>query len=301
MELKKSVHIGLTVKEAPGGDPRVLRFCASDETPDRDGDVILVSGWKLATFNKNPVFMWSHDYARPPLGKVVHSEIDIRNKMLITDVRFASMAEMAPDGNPSEHAKFVETIYNLYKYKYLSAVSVGCKYLKYEKRNDGDQANREMYSRGNLVQEAELWELSGCGIPSNPSALQMASTVPGVEKEALEMVIKSFTETEKPADEPAKVEEKAAEVLEAKPVETKAAEPDEQKEGRRLSRARIALIDELKVGLTEFDEAIESLKGCRGKMEARIKALENGSPEEPDEENIVNDDTEKGDVIHFVE
>ena len=289
MDLKKSIHSGNIVKQAPGGDPRVLRFIASNESPDRDNDIIDSAGWNLQNFNKNPVFLWAHDYSTPSIGKVIHCEKDVRNKQLIADVRFPSMAEMAPDGNPSEHAKFVETIFNLYKNGYLNAVSVGCKYLKYEQRSDGAEASKEMYNRGIHVMEAELWELSGCPVPSNQDAMLQASALPGVEKSALDIVIKSIKAEEKP-------EEKPEEKKEAAPlVEEKALDP-EKKEGRRLSAATLSMIDDLEDGMKEMDEAIEAMKKCRDGMSTRIAGLRNGYSEEPG-----NDDTDdKKGIIEIV-
>jgi hypothetical protein len=192
MELKQVVHSGAVAKDISTTDPRVIRFIASDETPDRDGDIIDVAGWNIDQFMKNPVFMWSHNYDIPPIGKVVNCFKDLRTKQLLVDVRFPSIAELCPDGNISDHAKFVDTIYNLYKGKYLNAVSVGCRYVTFVPRDDGEQASMDMYARGLHVTQAELWELSGCAIPSNPSALQTASKLPGVEKNALELVMKSI-------------------------------------------------------------------------------------------------------------
>ncbi len=54
----------------PGAQGAGLTFIASDETPDRYGDVILVSGWQLENFRKNPVFLLGHDYGAPAIGRV---------------------------------------------------------------------------------------------------------------------------------------------------------------------------------------------------------------------------------------
>ena len=85
-------------------DPRVLRFVASTNDVDRDGDIIDVDGWNLNEWNKNPVIMWAHDYSLPPIAKGIRAERDIRNNQLIIDARFPTISELAPDGNPSEHA-----------------------------------------------------------------------------------------------------------------------------------------------------------------------------------------------------
>jgi len=103
-----------------------------------------------------------------------------------------------------------------------------------------------------------------------------------------------------PEEKSAWVEQaKAIGVYEEEKPETKDAEPDEKKEGRRLSAATLGLIEELKAGLVEFDEAIEALKGCRENMNKRLMALENGTPEEPGDDTDGMD--EKSMTIRIVE
>ncbi len=69
---------GMPLLRITPGEPvdegnRVIRFVASDETPDRVGDIIKVSGWNLTNYKKNPVVLWGHDQANtPPIGKAVN-------------------------------------------------------------------------------------------------------------------------------------------------------------------------------------------------------------------------------------
>ena len=188
----------LAVKVIKGisSDPRVLRFVASTEDIDRDGDVIDVAGWNLEEWNKNSVIMWSHDYSLPPIAKGVRAEKDIRNKQLLIDARFPTLAELAPEGDPSEHAKFIETIYQLYANDILHAVSVGCSYDKIDEHKELDSRYSEC--RYHVLQET-LMELSCCSIGANPSALRAASATPGIEKSVLDMVVKSMDIEEKAA------------------------------------------------------------------------------------------------------
>lgn len=164
------------------GSNRVLRFIASTEDVDRDGDSIAVSGWDLTTFKQDPVFIWSHCYSTPSIGKVINIQTDTVNKKLICDVQFPSVKELAPDSEPSEHAKFTETVYNLYKGGYLNAVSVGCSY---------DEASPNA-TNGYNVTKATLLELSGCVVPANQNALRVASSKGNIEKKSLDMVVKSM-------------------------------------------------------------------------------------------------------------
>lgn len=170
------------IKQAPGNNARVLRFVASTEDIDRDGDSISVGGWNLGEIKRNPVFAWSHNYQNPTIGKIVNIETDLIKKELVCDVQFPTLEELAPTGDPDEHAKFIQTIFSLYKGGYLNAVSVGCSY---------DESSPNM-TNGYNVTRATLLEISGCVLPSNANALRIASSKGNIEKKSLDMVVKSM-------------------------------------------------------------------------------------------------------------
>ncbi len=135
-------------------EDRILDFVGSSEEPDRMGDIVRVSGWKLDNYLKNPVFLWAHDYKQPPIGKCVKcwkskGELKFR-------IEFA----------PKETYEFADTCYKLYKGGYLNAVSVGFAPDE-DKTKDIDGGGCEYTSQ-------ELLELSGVPIPANASALVSA-------------------------------------------------------------------------------------------------------------------------------
>ena len=57
-------------------------FIGSDETIDRDGEVIKVDGWNLTPYRKNPVVMWGHRHDIPAIGKA--KRVRIENILLTT-------------------------------------------------------------------------------------------------------------------------------------------------------------------------------------------------------------------------
>lgn len=134
---------------------RSLQFVGSTETADRDGEVILASGWDLKNYRKNPVFMWAHKYDQPPIGKT--TKVRVKDGQLLFDVEFA----------PRETYEFADTIYKLYKGGFIHATSVGFVPIDFED-GDGIKTPRRTYKK------QELLELSGCPIPSNPDALRLA-------------------------------------------------------------------------------------------------------------------------------
>lgn len=160
--------------------PRVLRFIGSDETEDRAGDVVSFDGWEIDNYTKNPVVLFNHDSARP-VGKAQAVRLNRLDKRLEFDVYFPEVKELASDGvQPSEHALFIDTIYNLYKGGFLSAVSVGFKGKKAVPR-DG--------SWGMKFESQELLELSLVSVPANPNALVTAKGL-GLHTEIIPMMPK---------------------------------------------------------------------------------------------------------------
>ena len=181
-------QVSTQVKAAPGKDPRVLRFIGSNESVDRDGDIIDLDGWDVNAYLKNPVFLWAHDYSGLPIGKTVAISKDIVSRALMFDVRFPTVDELSPGGTPSEHALFVDTIFNLYKGGYLSATSVGFQPTSMAPRADGDQGSKPEWQRGQHILGAQLMELSGCPVPANPEALIQARSVEGMDAKTIEAV-----------------------------------------------------------------------------------------------------------------
>lgn len=143
-ELKtKLITFGQIEKSA---DEKTITVVASDETEDRQGEIVRVSGWDLKNFKKNPVMLVSHDYSQLPIGTW---EVSKREGKLVAKATFSSIPK----------AKEVET---LVKEGILSAVSVG---FIVKKRNDIDPA---------IIEKAELLEISWVSVPANPSALMLA-------------------------------------------------------------------------------------------------------------------------------
>ena len=134
------------------GDTDVpLMFVASEESPDRMGDVIASAGWQLENFKQNPVFMLSHDHSGLPIGTV--PAIGVEGKQLISTVRFDS-------GDPEAMA-----VKGKYERGVMRAVSVGFRALDFEERAESGK------QRGILFKSTELLEISAVSVPAHPAAL----------------------------------------------------------------------------------------------------------------------------------
>lgn len=135
---------------------RKLRFIFSDATVDRAGDSIDPNGWQTDTFLQNPVALWAHDSYSPPIGRA--SAVGPVKAKLMGDIEF-----MLPDLSP-----FADSIYRMYKAKFLKAVSVGFIPLEWTFVNDSKRPFGIDFKR------QELLEISCCPVPCNPAALQEA-------------------------------------------------------------------------------------------------------------------------------
>jgi HK97 family phage prohead protease len=144
-----------------------LDFISSDETLDRYNEIISASGWKLANYQRNPVFQNAHQY-----GDILHT----LGRALVTQVtsgKLMQRIEFACDVNP-----MARIAYGLYKGKFLNAVSVGFVPVRWE-----DGTDKTTYRRRFL--EQELLEVSAVGIPANPNALALGLKSGAVEKSDL--------------------------------------------------------------------------------------------------------------------
>jgi HK97 family phage prohead protease len=155
----------------PAGTP--IRFTASTEQVARDGFIVDMAGWRLDNYRSNPVFLWAHDYASPPIGR---AEVSTMDGTLKADVTF----DQADD--------FARQIERKYRDGFLSAVSVGFNAMNFAAPvQKGDAPH---------ITEAELLDISAVPVPSDPRALK------GRTRTALENYLNEL-ETE---DAPASVE-----------------------------------------------------------------------------------------------
>ena len=136
-------------------EDRVITFVISTEEPDRDRDIIRTSGWDFTNYKKNPVFLWSHKYDAPPVGKAVvyngKNVVYVESGRVLANIQFPTAAVYP----------FADTVFKLYGGGYLNGVSVGFVPVEFTERTDG---GKEFF-------EQELVEISAAPIPSHPSAL----------------------------------------------------------------------------------------------------------------------------------
>ena len=154
------------------GENGTFKVVASDETTDRVGEVIKVTGRELENYRKNPIILFWHKYS--DMDDIIWkaTNVYIEWSQLIVEWTFASTYS-------------AQTVRKLYDEWVLKTVSVG---FIAKERDANDR---------NIITRAELLELSFVPVPCNPNALTLW-------KEVLEdLISKGFIikNEEEPKDE----------------------------------------------------------------------------------------------------
>lgn len=147
------------VASASNTNPDAWDVVASDETPDRYGDIVRASGWELKNYKNNPIVLFGHA-SREPIGT---SKTTIAGDRLLSTIKIA-------DAGTSPQIDFYRA---LIEQKILRAVSVGfmptkpvVPILDKDKRIVGFEYIGQ-----------ELLELSVVSVPANPAALSLAKSM----------------------------------------------------------------------------------------------------------------------------
>lgn len=178
---------------------RTIEVYSSTNDWDRYGERFEADAFKdgLEDYKKNPVFLWGHDYSKPPIGKEVGHSFD--SKGLIQTFEFAK-TQMAND------------TLDLYEGGFLNAVSVGFVPVEvaFEERVKGTGEMGAVFVKANLL------ETSAVPIPANPGAL----LTNGLYAPAMRLFTpKSAEEVEAWVKENINPEEKIPSKIDAKKIE----------------------------------------------------------------------------------
>jgi hypothetical protein len=265
--------INFEIKQIGEESDRILQFVGSDETPDRDNDIIEVAGWKLENYMKNPVFIWAHEYDQPPIGKAVNVMIDAGAKKLLFDVKFPT----------AEEYPFADTIYKLYKGGYLNATSVGFHGMKHKTRDEEAVLNLPEWQRGRRYMEQELLELSAVPVPANPNALMSIRSKGFTDVDIGKIFTEELKEVDLLVDSNSKevfISEngiKTAKVKISDEYLEKLLEPID-KSGATLSKKTKVMLDEIHGGLAGCGDRLRKFIDAAGMMEDEPPG---GMPMEP--------------------
>lgn len=162
IEAGEIIRRGFTVSmKGISEEERTIDFVISTERVDRMGDIISLKGWQLKEFRKNPVVLFGHNSSIPPIGKAL--------KVWKTDNELRALAQfMDIDISP-----FADSVFRMYKQKFLKAVSVGFIPKEWEIIEDEDED--EWFPAFKFLKQ-ELLEFSAVPIPANPDAIMDAKS-----------------------------------------------------------------------------------------------------------------------------
>lgn len=148
-----TIRAGFETSVKADGDSRRMRFTISTASVDRMGDTIAIDGWGLDDFRKNPVVLWGHDQALPPVGKA--TRVAIEDAKLVADVEFT----------PPGMSAFNDTVFAMLKGGFLNATSVGFLPTEWKFAEDPGRRHGIDYIRQDLL------EFSVVPVPANAEAL----------------------------------------------------------------------------------------------------------------------------------
>lgn len=157
MKKKMKKFFDVEVKAADDGSGAYW-FTASTSARDRQGDVIVQTGWKTADFMKNPVILWAHNYYETPIGKAL--ELKMSEDLISVKIDFV----------PEDIDPFAAKVEKLVKGGYLKTVSVGFMVYKSEPLTTEDLTERPEMKYGQRL-HGDLLEISIVPVPANPEAL----------------------------------------------------------------------------------------------------------------------------------
>ena len=145
-------------------------FVISDESVDRQGEIIKQDGWDFKNYLKNPVVLFGHDSYDLPIGKSV--------KIWTEDTKTYMTIEFAA----TIYEKAM-VIWNMVKAGILNTVSVGFINKEYLDGEDYDNF---------VLTKNELLEVSIVPVPANPNAIVLAAKDGLISKKDVDFLVKSY-------------------------------------------------------------------------------------------------------------
>lgn len=148
---------------------RVIPYYASDERPDRHGDIV-AQDWNFDNFAKNPVVPFGHDWSAPPIGNSIGWEVvdrkddDYTGPALLLHNLFA----------PADVWPFADSIFRLVSSGFLKSSSVGFYPLEILRVEDpSERSELGLGPWGVIYMRSELVEHSVVTVPANPGAVSL--------------------------------------------------------------------------------------------------------------------------------
>lgn len=155
-------------------EDNVFTFVASDESPDRHGDVLPIDNWDLKNYKRAPRLLADHDHrVEKIVGKAekIRVEGTGKKRKLVFNAVFHELTELS------------RAVAQMVRDGFLNTVSVG--FIPHGEDVDGKY---DPFARMELV------EISLVTVPANPNAQQIKSLMEAEEKEEVVQDIAEYVE-----------------------------------------------------------------------------------------------------------
>jgi HK97 family phage prohead protease len=146
---------------------RIIEFTATKEIRDYDNDIVKIDGLDINKIKKNKSFLWSHQMAMPPVGKIT--------KIWKSGDIVKGQAQMTSE----KEYEFGYTIYKLIKGGYINNVSMSFipdyKSIEYKEEKDGTSTR--------VINKSTMLEVSAVNIgANNATSIQAKSFKDNINK-----------------------------------------------------------------------------------------------------------------------
>lgn len=155
-------------------DQRTLVAVISTSAKDRMDESVAHDGVNLKDYQKNPVVLWAHDYATPPIAKALWVKKDNNAQGLVSKMQFADTA-------------FAKEIFSLYQGGFMKAFSIGFipKQITRNYQQEGYDKTKDPYI---TISKWDMLEYSAVPVPANPEALSLAMSKGLISKETMDIL-----------------------------------------------------------------------------------------------------------------
>lgn len=231
-------------EEKDDAPSREFWFVASEESPDRMGDVIAVRGWDLANMKKNPQGLWGHDHD-VSVGLITGFEKAVqKDPPQLLEALTCHEEEVAPAG---------EAAFRLLEAKAIRACSVGFIPKKDGTLRPSSAEQREEWGLGpwgvKYVRQEQI-ELSICTVPMHPAALQLRGGRSVREERArLEAAVKSLVKKGRLSERSAREFRRSIGALRSFPSAVRVVRSESSDARKALER-----VEELRAQMTDLVE-----------------------------------------------
>lgn len=156
------------IKYQEGDEKNIAQFEASNQSVDREEDIVVMDGGDFTDYRKNPVLQWVHELYSEPIGAVIDIQIDKSDK---TNPRMIATCLFQ---QVQQHAR---ELCELVRLGYLKAVSIQFRNKPggYKFPSDDERKVLGMGPGGVIHTAWKMIELSLCPVGMNQDALKLKS------------------------------------------------------------------------------------------------------------------------------